>query len=176
MREEWRKTEFPLYEVSNLGRVRSWRNEAGNTRTEPRILKPWQSGRMYKSGKRGSMQIMICTDSGNVKRKIHHLVLEAFEGPCPEGCEAAHLDGDITNNRINNLDWVTHIENEKHKRIHGTLLRGENATGVKLTKVEVKEIREMAAKGVTHAQIAREFKVTRRTVSNIINRVSWKHI
>jgi len=171
MSERWKPIPtFDGYEISTQGRIRSHKYN------KPRILKPWQTGKKYKSGMRGAMSIKLMRGSEVVRCKVHHLVLETFVGPAPEGCECAHLDGDITNNRLDNLDWVTHIENERHKKTHGTLLRGEEATNVKLTREQVKEIRELASEGVSHSQIAREFNVTRKTVSNIINKVNWTHI
>jgi HNH endonuclease len=39
---------------------------------------------------------------------VHRLVLEAFAGPCPEGAEPRHLNGDRADNRWpQNLEWVT---------------------------------------------------------------------
>lgn len=46
---------------------------------------------------------------------IHRLVLETFVGPAPPECECDHIDRDPSNNRIENLRWVTHFENMKNK-------------------------------------------------------------
>jgi len=171
MTEKWLPIpSFDGYEISNFGRIKSRKYN------KPRIMKPWQVGKKYKSGMRGAMAIKLMLGSDVVRCKVHHLVLETFVGPAPEGHEGAHLDGDITNNRLDNLDWVTHKENEDHKRTHGTLLYGENATCVKLKKEDVEEIRELASQGVSHSQIARELHVSRKTVSNIINGVNWTRL
>jgi hypothetical protein len=53
-------------------------------------------------------------------RFVHRLVLEAFVGPCPEGMECRHLDGDPANNRLENLRWGTHRENAADQVRHGT--------------------------------------------------------
>lgn len=44
-------------------------------------------------------------------RYMHHLILEAFVGPCPEGCEALHRDDVKSNNTLGNLKWGTRSEN-----------------------------------------------------------------
>ncbi|MCS5478726.1 HNH endonuclease [Corynebacterium sp. YIM 101645] len=44
-------------------------------------------------------------------RRVHVLVLETFTGPRPEGMEARHLNGNKTDNRVDNLAWGTRSEN-----------------------------------------------------------------
>lgn len=53
-----------------------------------------------------------------VKRSVgmHRLVAAAFIGPCPDGLEVNHKDGDKKNNRVENLEYVTHRENILHAR------------------------------------------------------------
>ena len=46
---------------------------------------------------------------------VHRLVLEAFVGPCPEGMECRHLEGDTANNALSNLAWGTPQENAADK-------------------------------------------------------------
>lgn len=53
-------------------------------------------------------------------RLVHRLVLEAFVGPCPEGMEGCHGDGDPTNNSLGNLRWDTATSNQLDKVRHGT--------------------------------------------------------
>jgi hypothetical protein len=51
---------------------------------------------------------------------VHHLVLVAFDRPCPDGQEARHLNGDAFGNCWRNLAWGTHIENIQDCIKHGT--------------------------------------------------------
>lgn len=50
---------------------------------------------------------------------VHRIVLLAFVGPCPDGQEARHLDGDRKGNRIDNLIWGTRSENMYDVVRHG---------------------------------------------------------
>jgi len=47
----------------------------------------------------------------------HILVAKAWIGPRPEGCELDHLNGITTDNRAENLQWVTRQENEKRAKL-----------------------------------------------------------
>ena len=106
---------------------------------------------------------------------IHRLVLEAFVGPCPDGKECRHLDGDRENNRFVNLAWGTPIENMADMRLHGTRANqvGEQNHYAKLTKEQVEQIRELAREGVRQRGIAAKFGITQLAVSAIVTRKNW---
>lgn len=55
-------------------------------------------------------------------------------------------------------------------------LRGARNASSKLTSLEVLRIRYRAAQGESQAALAREFNVSDAAISNIIRRVSWRHI
>lgn len=124
-----------LYQVSNLGRVRSVRRMAncpvmksGTRLVRERILKPW---RFLRKGKVLALGVDLSKNNKVKKFHIHKLVLTSFVGPCPDGMEACHFpDRDVTNNRLDNLRWDTHSNNEADKLIHGTDNRTANVLGV----------------------------------------------
>lgn len=98
-----------LYEVSDLGRVRSVGVRRGKS---GKVLTPHT----------GKHDVKVCLSCRGQRRtyRMHTLVLVAFVGPRPPGLEACHLDGDCTNNRLSNLRWDTHLANEQDKSRHGT--------------------------------------------------------
>ncbi len=43
-----------------------------------------------------------------VTRYVHHIILETFVGPRPDNHYAAHRNGDVSDNRLVNLEWREH--------------------------------------------------------------------
>jgi DNA invertase Pin-like site-specific DNA recombinase len=52
----------------------------------------------------------------------------------------------------------------------------EDHPGIHLTEANVKEIRRLAASGVSQRKIAKKFKLKQQTVSKIVNRQRWRHV
>lgn len=93
-----------LYEISNTGKVRSLNyRRTGKVRE----LKPVTDGGGY-------LLVRLFRDGESKLHLLHKLVMEAFVGPRPEGCEINHIDECKTNNRVNNLEYCTHTDNINH--------------------------------------------------------------
>lgn len=92
-----------LYEVSDLGRVRSLKRP-GVKGHSARIMKGSKAGAGYRK--------VILWHNGRTEHiYVHRLVLTAFVGPCPEGMEACHGNAVRDDNRLENLRWDTGSEN-----------------------------------------------------------------
>lgn len=174
--EHWR--EIPgyegLYEVSSLGRVKALARvettKAGWSRNKnERILKqtPDKTGRFY---------VDISNTDGRTRWYIHRLVLTVFVGPCPEGMEACHNDGEYTNNDVANLRWDTHQNNLRDKCKHETMIRGQDHKRAKLHEADIPRIRELVKVGLTQEKVASLFGVSRRLIGGIVNKKKWAHI
>jgi len=105
-KEIWKSIkDFPDYEISNMGQVRSLRGKS------PLIMKPCDNGHGYKI-------ITFTYRIGKIKKKsfhryIHRLVAETFIGRCPAKMEVSHIDETRTNNCISNLCYETRSENRR---------------------------------------------------------------
>ena len=99
--EIWHKCEVPFtrYEVSNQGRVR-------NAHTD-QVLRP-------RIQDKGYLRVALYY-KGLVKEcYIHNLVATAFVEGWREGLQVNHKNGVKTDNRVENLEWVTSSENQRH--------------------------------------------------------------
>lgn len=112
---------------------------------------------------------------------IHRLVLETYVGPCPEGLQCRHIDGDYFNNNLGNLCWGTKKENAIDMVKHGTSFfarqKGEKHPFAKLTEKKVKIIRKMLRIGIIpQVKIAQYYQVSPQAISHIKNQKNWKKV
>lgn len=94
-----------LYHISNLGRVKSVKTTvkgAKNKLVKPHIKPP------------GYLAVGLCKNNIRHGRTIHRLVADAFICPLPEGMVTNHINANKLDNRPENLEYITHIENMKH--------------------------------------------------------------
>lgn len=125
----------------------------------------------------GYLVVKVRYPGGPRLRFVHHLVLEAFVGPCPEGMEACHYpDPDPTSNAISNLRWDTSASNKTDMLKHGTRARGERNGRSKLSDEDILEIRRLVAEGETKTAVARNFGVCPRTVDFVVKGRNWGHV
>lgn len=166
-----------LYEVSDLGRVRSLdrmvdhgRYRAGHRRLQRgRVLRPGHSGRKGNQYR----VVQLCCEGAVLARTVHLIVLDAFRGPCPEGMEGCHGDGDREHNTLANLRYDTPAANQADRVKHGTDQLGENNASAKLTTEDVRAIR---ACGGSREAVADVFGVNGSTISKIRRRERWVHV
>lgn len=155
---------WPGYLVSADGRVISRRRKVEIELRQERTAK-------------GYRRVQLADGEGNyVHVSVHALVLEAFVGSRPSCAQAAHLNGDPSDNRVANLAWVSVAENHRHKAIHGTLARGERQGAAKLTESDVREMRARLANGEHARLIANAFGVGVAAVYAIKHRRNWRHV
>lgn len=166
LNEEWRTiAAHPSYEVSNLGQVRSWKNNRWGKAKTPRILK-------QSPNRDGYLQVML----DRKPRRVHNLVLTTFIGPRPDGQQGAHGNGDKTDNRLANLRWATRQENDADNVRHGSKA-GERNPNSRFTEAEVLDMRlERHYLGYSLGRIARRHGTSTATVSKIVNYKRWANV
>lgn len=172
--EVWKSIpQYPGYEASSLGRVRSIDrvivDKRGRTiRRKGQILKPYYDDDTSPYG---------CFRAGPETAKVHVCVCSAFHGEPPEGKPyACHLDGKPRNSTPSNLVWGSAQENQLHRNGHDTTTQGEAHHMAKLTTADVIDIRERALRGERQDDIAATYGITQSQVSNIKTGARWAHV
>lgn len=134
MTEVWKEiTGFEgLYEISNIGRVRSldrWVEYEHLGASRRKFLK----GRLLREsiGTTGYLMVSLCKNSRPKPFAVHRLVALAFvDGQSRERNHVDHIDGDKLNNCAENLRWCTNRENHNFE-----LARNRNSKGQKESEI-----------------------------------------
>lgn len=153
MKEEWKRLQQnENYAISNFGRV--IRLTAGSGTKKGRLMKGTTTD--------GNVRIEIGHPLTRVPKRyvLSHLVYEHFIGVIPNEHHIHHLDGNIRNNRISNIEPV---HTSKHMQAHSSL-----------TLSKVAAIRTLVDIGIPQVEIARELALSKECINAITKNRSWK--
>jgi len=137
---------YPDYEVSDLGNVRSLKSGT------PKLLKP-----QLKKKKR-YQSVALCKEGVIKRRTIHSLVLETFVGPRPEGLVCRHKDDDASNNRLTNLCWGTQKENSDDA------IKNGSHSCLSLRKLTTEAVQFIRTSRASSRKLAKRFGVSHTTI------------
>lgn len=99
-----------FYEVSNFGNVRSVDRWVWNGKKE--FLR---KGKTLSLKPNRYIEIHLCKEGVVKKHYVHRLVLSSFVPPIPDKPYCNHIDKNTYNNHLDNLEWVTALENNLHR-------------------------------------------------------------
>ena len=169
--EEWRDLigYEELYQVSNLGRVKSFHNNG------VRILNP--SFADYP----GYYVVNLTKNGKQQTQYVHILVAQAFI-PNPENKSYVnHIDGDKLNNCLENLEWTTPTENSRHAWRNG-LIKSRTGTKNLHSKLTPEQVRYIRVNYKPHDEnfsmvaLARKFNVSKSTIYLVLARKTYKDV
>lgn len=141
-----------LYEVSDLGRVRS---------VGPRWGRPGKVLALRTCNGGGYPRVALHASGERTDVYVHQLVAEAFCERWDGATEIDHINADRLDNRSTNLEWVDHYENM------------QRAKHVKLSVAAAQAIREARREKLSQKAIAERFGVSQSTVSRVLDRTAW---
>lgn len=104
-----------LYLLSDFGRIQRLRFRCSR----------WANRITFGTMKNGYRAFTFCDGKRKEREYVHILVARVFIGPCPPGMEINHKDNIGTNNRLDNLEYVTHARNMQHAAEIGALQHGD---------------------------------------------------
>jgi hypothetical protein len=151
-----------LYKISNIGRVKSLKGSI------EKLIS-------ISVKETGYHRVTLIKDSICKRKYVHVLVAKAFIGK--SNLEVNHINGVKSDNRVDNLEWVTKSENIKHAYKIGLKIKYNgslNGNSV-LTSDQVKEIK-YETDHLSQRQISKIYKIAQTTVSAIKRGVIWNHI
>jgi len=176
LNEEWRDVVGfeALYQVSSLGRVRScdrviYDNRGYSKSRKSRLLSP-------TIDKYGYYKLHLSKNDVRGYFTIHVLVAKAFIGDRPDGLQVNHINGVKTDNRPENLEYVTGSRNIVHAQDMGLKPVGSRCWQAKLSESDVSTIKALIRQGVNIIEIADRYGVVKQTISSIKQGVTWKHV
>lgn len=170
MKEEWKdiKNYEGLYQISNLGRVKSlvgWNGKRYISRE--RVLEPTK-----RNDKRTTYQRAIVSLTKDGKKKdyrVHRLVAEAFIPNPQNKPQVNHIDGNPLNNNVSNLEWVTDKENKLHAIDNELIIH-------RINTIDRETMIELLNSGKNYDEIAALLGVAKGTVYNYIKKFRIKKI
>lgn len=110
MSEKWKKIDgFERYEVSDQGRVKRIAHIRRDKRGRISMIK--EVILKQEIVHNGYLRVSLYRNGKLYHKRVASLVIEAFLGQRPSDKEVDHIDGDKTNNAIENLRYATHQEN-----------------------------------------------------------------
>lgn len=149
-----------LYEVSNLGRVKSLNKNKKNKNFKFQILKPILNNRGYN---------MITIDGK--MQKLCRLILKSFTED--SSLQVNHKNGIKTDDRLENLEWCTASENIIHAYKNNLIKKGSLHHKSKLSEKKAKQI---FFDERSERDIAKDYGISQATVNRIKRKITWAHI
>jgi hypothetical protein len=119
----------------------------------------------------GYLIVSLCQKNRTKTQSVHILVLETFIGPCPDGLEGCHNDGNKLNCHLDNLRWDTRKSNAADRIKHKTDFSGARNPSAKVQKPEdIERIIYMFRHGFCTTKISQIMNIHSTTVGRILTK------
>lgn len=161
----WKQIPNSPYIISSDGEIQNYKTK--------KFVKEWY----YWNKKKGYKTVNLSIDKKIKTFLVHRLVAQMFIPNLYEKPQVNHINGIKTDNRVENLEWVTISENIKHSYNIGLRSKkGEKHHLSKLNDNSVRKIKEMCKLGKNQTEIAKVFNVGQWEISKIYRGHRWEHV
>lgn len=170
------------WEVSSEGEIKTPPHTSTYTRVRNGVAQTFTSS--FKGSKlaqtktkTGYLEVAAQKNGKRIKHLVHRLVGMAFVPGFAEDLTINHINGVKTDNRVENLEWVSLADNTKHQWKTGLVdLRGEKQPNHKLSSKQVVYIRRLLRDGVSANALSVVANVSASTIDHIKNGVRWQSL
>lgn len=140
------------------------------------VISPQGKIRKLKVGHAGYLIFNIADGQRRQPVLVHKLASHQWYGPCPDGMEVRHVNGNKLNNSQENLIYGTHQENMldippeiryRSAKIGARVVR-------KLSQDEAEELRKDRDDGMNYKQLMNKYSLAKSTVSYIVNKKTYQ--
>ena len=129
-----------------------------------------RNGKKLKPQKNGKGYLRISI--GGKLMFVHRLIAELYIPNPDNKPQVNHINGNKLDNRVENLEWVTNMENRKHALINLLHYQGEQCSWSKLNKEKVDFIR--LHKELSNKELATLYGVSVGTIKDVRKYRTWK--
>jgi hypothetical protein len=152
-----------LYQVDELGRIFSFKSNR------------WLIPNLDPDG---YLRVSLRKNGKTYACRMHRLIADTFISNPLNKPAINHINGIKIDNRVENLERCTNLENTAHAILNGLFLpKGEDGGNSKLSNKKVFEIRELLKSGtLSKAAIGRLYGVTDVCIYHISINKTWSHI
>lgn len=149
-------------------------NEIGEVFSYPKKTRKGIRKLLTNKHKQGYLLIDLCKNGKIKKHSVHRLVAISFLDNVENKEQVNHINGNKEDNRVENLEWNTRSENQKHAIKTGLRsAKGIKNSQSKLTENEVLNIFKDLRK---YKEISNIYNISVPTISGIKKGHTWKHI
>lgn len=151
------------YDASSYGQIRSLPRHG----RQGRIRKP------YPSGKYKRLMVFLSVNGKRTNCYVGVLVARTFIGPRPPGKHVCHGRAGQADCSPGNLYYGTPKRNTHDRKRDGTWMTGEQNGRARLTWALAAEILVRCQAGESQVSLARELKVGKTTISDVVRGETW---
>lgn len=120
-----------IYEVSNYGRIRTHKDKT--TTNSKNTTRKWQQRYLKDKTPNGrNVRVELWKNGKSTSYLVHRIVAQAFIPMIYGKQDINHIDGNPKNNRVDNLEWCNHLENNRHAYENGLI---KISSRIKLTSM-----------------------------------------